>query len=120
MRFMQSRNKKLYNLQFQPQVQQRELRPRVNLRLPARYQLKSVELHRPVNFKDAKACHLKDMWSKAVQEELAANNNNNQSWATVLRPKNKKVIGSTWIFVIQSSKNGQSNRFKELSTKVWH
>ena len=39
--------------QIQPQVQQRELRPRVNLCLPARYQVNSVELYEPVNFKDA-------------------------------------------------------------------
>ena len=50
-------------------------------------------------------------WKQAVRSELESIENNNV-WEIVDRPKDKKVIGTRWVFKIKRNANNQPERFK--------
>jgi len=52
-----------------------------------------------------------DCWRKAIQCEIFALESN-QTWETVLLPKNKTVIGCKWVFKIKYNVDGIVERYK--------
>ena len=66
---------------------------------------------KPVEPKTLKSA-LKDLnWVAAMKEELAALHDNH-TWALVPRPLNVNVIGSKWVFRINTKEDGSIDRFK--------
>jgi len=52
-----------------------------------------------------------DCWRKAIQCEIFALESN-QTWETVLLPKNKAAISGKWVFKIKYKANGIDERYK--------
>jgi len=52
-----------------------------------------------------------DCWRKAIQCEISALESN-QTWETVLLPKNKTAIGCKWVFKIKYNADGTIERYK--------
>ena len=50
-------------------------------------------------------------WRKVIQCEIS-DLESNQTWETVLRPKNKTVIGCKWVFKIKYNADGTVERYK--------
>ena len=50
------------------------------------------------------ACH-QTVWQKAMHEELQALDDNH-TWSIISLPKNKKVVGSRWVYKIKFKSNG--------------
>ncbi|KAL0290025.1 UNVERIFIED_CONTAM: Retrovirus-related Pol polyprotein from transposon RE1 [Sesamum angustifolium] len=62
----------------------------------------------PSSFEDA-VQNLK--WQKAMNKELKALSDNN-TWSFMQLPKEKKAIGSKWVFKIKYNPNGTVERYK--------
>jgi len=52
-----------------------------------------------------------DCWRKAIQCEISALKSN-QTWETVLLPKNKTAMGCKWVFKIKYNVDGIVERYK--------
>jgi len=52
-----------------------------------------------------------DCWTKAIQCEISTLESN-QTWETVLLPKNKIVVGCKWVFKIKYNVDGTVERYK--------
>jgi len=52
-----------------------------------------------------------DCWRKVIQCEISAFESN-QTWETVLLPKNKTSIGYKWVFKIKYNVDGTVERYK--------
>lgn len=81
-------------------------------KLPARFKdfvlddvamLVSVD---PKSDREAMASNDAEFWKKAKEEELQAIKRNN-TWKTVNLPKNRKAIGSKWVFKSKTDENGE-------------
>ena len=51
-------------------------------------------------------------WRKAMEEEIEQIEKN-KTWTLVLRPKDKNVIGTKWVYRNKLDKNGEVTRNKE-------
>ena len=65
----------------------------------------------PKNIKDALESSNKHMWKEAMQKEMDSLHAN-KVWELVPLPRNKRVIGSKWVFTRKAGPNGSVERFK--------
>jgi hypothetical protein len=52
-----------------------------------------------------------EQWHQAALEELAAHQSNG-TWRLVERPKDRKVIGSRWVFKVKRNADGSIEHYK--------
>ncbi|KAL6278328.1 hypothetical protein ACE6H2_021929 [Prunus campanulata] len=64
--------------------------------------------HDPQSFQEA---NLQEVWRKAMKEELQALDDNN-TWSIVELPKEKKAVGSRWIYKTKFHSDGSIERHK--------
>ena len=77
----------------------------------------------PKTFKQAVNSVDKDMWNKAMLEELSAIERNS-TWTLMDLPKHRKAIGCRWVFSIKKDAAGEPIRYKarlvaQGFTQVW-
>lgn len=65
----------------------------------------------PTTYNQAIKCPEKDKWILAMQEELQSLEDNN-TWTLVDLPKERKTIGSKWVFKIKTDQNNIPTRYK--------
>jgi hypothetical protein len=75
---------------------------RRKLRSPKQQHLELLSTVKPRNFKEARKY---EHWIKDMDEELDWIENND-TWELVLRPKNKDVIGTKWVFINKLDEDG--------------
>lgn len=71
----------------------------------------SVDDQEPNTFKAAMSSANKNLWKKAVKDELDALERN-QTWDLVDLPAGKNLVQSKWVFKIKRDENGQAVKFK--------
>jgi Reverse transcriptase (RNA-dependent DNA polymerase)/gag-polypeptide of LTR copia-type len=67
--------------------------------------------YEPRTYKQAMHCPDREHWLEAMKEELDSIESNN-TWTKVELPKDRKAIGSRWIFKLKTNENGQVQRYK--------
>lgn len=65
----------------------------------------------PTNYKEAVQCSKNDEWKRAMKDEMNSIAKNG-TWTLVDLPKNRKAIGSKWVYKIKRDVNGQISRYK--------
>jgi Reverse transcriptase (RNA-dependent DNA polymerase)/Integrase core domain/gag-polypeptide of LTR copia-type len=65
----------------------------------------------PRTYKQAIKCPDRQHWLNAMKEELESIKANN-TWSKVDLPKDRKAIGSRWIFKLKCNENGEVERYK--------
>ena len=65
----------------------------------------------PNSFSDAMERHDRQLWLKAMENEIASLNTNDV-WDLVELPKGRKVVGSKWVFKVKRDLDGNINRYK--------
>lgn len=72
---------------------------------PVVYTTIDFEHFEPQKFNEAINCPEKDMWIKAMNEELNSMEQN-RTWSLVDLPSNRKSVGCTWVFKIKHNEDG--------------
>lgn len=95
---------------FSPQTQTEEdkLSPRRSERIAAKQSLATQsQQFEPKTFKQAMKCPEKELWVKAMEQELDSIHNH-QTWTEVDLPKDRVAIGSKWVYKIKTDADGQN------------
>lgn len=56
----------------------------------------------PRHVKDAQLCAMADLWQAAIDLEMAAHATN-KTWSVCALPKNRRAVGSRWVFTIKDT-----------------
>lgn len=65
----------------------------------------------PVNIEDALKGPNKDKWKNVMKQEMKSLEEN-EIWDLVELPKNRKVVGSKWVYKLKSGVDGSIERYK--------
>lgn len=65
----------------------------------------------PTSYKEAMSRSDKELWQQAMNEEMESIHKNN-TWTLVDLPKNRKAIGSKWVYKVKRDVNGNVLRHK--------
>ena len=65
----------------------------------------------PKNFKEAVNSEFADYWNAAIETEIR-NLESFDTWKWVKRPKNRKLVDSTWAFRVKANQQGEVDRMK--------
>ena len=92
-----------------------QLRERSSLQKPQRFthdiNAATVVVPVPKTFKEAVSGPNSAEWTRAIEEELAAQRCHN-TWEIIARDKHRKPIDSKWVFKLIRDSNGNIKRFK--------
>ena len=77
------------------------------------YVCKAVNLfeNEPITYEEAIRCKDSKCWLKAMNEEMKSIHKN-ETWSLVDLPKDRKAIGSKWVFKVKRDVNGNVSRYK--------
>ena len=70
-----------------------------------------AKIEDPTSFSEAMSSPQREKWIKAMEEELSSICDNN-TWDLVDLPKDKKAIGSKWVFKVKYDQDGTVQRYK--------
>ena len=70
-----------------------------------------AKIEEPTSFSEAMTSPQLEKWIKAMEEELLSICDNN-TWDLVDLPKDKKAIGSKWVFKVKYDQDGTVQRYK--------
>ena len=68
-------------------------------------------LEEPTSVKEALASQQKAKWEEAMEAEMCSLQDNNV-WELVELPKDRKPVGSKWVFKVKTNEDGEVNRYK--------
>uniref|UniRef100_A0A1Y1NHZ0 Retrovirus-related Pol polyprotein from transposon TNT 1-94 n=1 Tax=Photinus pyralis TaxID=7054 RepID=A0A1Y1NHZ0_PHOPY len=103
--------------EMEPQTQQQaryELRPRESISPPTRYidyAANYVEVDVPSTYEEAMSSRNSKEWQASINEELAALEEN-KTWELTVKPPDKHIIDSKWVFKVKRTPEGNISRFK--------
>ena len=68
-------------------------------------------LEEPTTVKEALASQRKAKWEEAMKTEMCSLQDNNV-WELVELPKDRKPVGSKWVFKVKTNEDGEVERYK--------